>query len=119
PVLVARGKYRSTPLPKATQGTAVEIFGKTFEVHGGGQGSFAEFLGWVGMYTTRPVVSEVEEAPQGKLVWMVHRVFNFHEKEKLDEAELKLVLQHLTEQTGLTFREDKRRVQILFVERQE
>jgi hypothetical protein len=119
PVLVARGKYRYTPHPNATQGTGIEIFGKAFGYQGGGQGSFAEFLGWVGMYTTRPVINEVEEAPRGKLVWMVHRVFNFHQKENLDEAERKLALEHLTEQTRLTFVEDKRRVRTLFVERKD
>jgi hypothetical protein len=119
PVLVVRGKYRYTPLPNATAGGSIEIFGKTFGYYGGGQGSFAEFLGWVGMYTTRPVINEVEEVPRGKLVWMVHRVFNFHQKENLDEAERKLALEHLKQQTGLTFTEDKRRVRTLFVERKD
>src|SRR5262249_4079352 len=119
PVLVARGKYRYTPHPKATQGTAIEIFGKTFGYYGGGQGPFAEFLDWVGMYTTTPVINEVEAAVRGKLVWMVHRVVDFYQKENLDEAERKLALKHLTEQTGLTFVEDRRRVRTLFVERKD
>lgn len=109
-VIVVSGNYRyHTPLPG--QPDSIKIYGKTFEDGGGGSsGDFQSFLeSGVGEYIGRWVVNEVETPPEGTLRWS----WSYQKGPKEEE----LALQHLTEQTGLTFKDQARRVRVLFVER--
>ncbi len=113
-VIVARGTYRFTPVPGRPE-NEIEIYGEKLEdpyTGGGGSGDFDEFLSWVGMYINRRVVNEVENPPQGDIIWHYN-----HKREGSKKPDL--VLQHLTEQTGLAFKMETRRVRLLFVERAE
>ncbi len=114
-VIVARGKYEFRPISGSPRDT-IEIYGErltTLPQEGGRYADSAdigEFLSWVGEYLDRRMVSEVESPPEASLKW--HENFR-EEGRKAPE----LVLQHLTEQTGLRFAKETRRVRVLFVER--
>lgn len=111
-VIVARGAYRFTPVP-GRPADRIEIYGKKLEdplVGGGGGGDFEDFLNWVGMYIERRVINEVENPPEGEISW-------HYNDRRQGSKQPDLVLQHLTEQTGLTFKKETRRVGVLFVER--
>src|SRR5262249_24222348 len=120
-VVVARGAYHHTPLEGRTA-DVIEIYGKQVVPGGGGAGGrcgdFAKFLKWVGEWIGRPVVSEVEAPPKGQLTWYYNqrdpKPTEHTRREDHDEA---LVLQHLREQTGLTFTRERRPIRILFIER--
>lgn len=116
-VIVARGKYRFTPVP-GRAGDTIEIYDERLLTPsrigggGGGSGDLATFLRSVGWYLNDRVVNEVEGPPKGNLNW--------HENFAAEGIKVpELVLQHLTEQTGLTFTKETRRVRVLFVERAE
>ena len=118
-VVVVRGRYRSSPLPARLR-KAIDIYGKQIVKNsgaGGGSGDFPEFLQWVGDWVGRPVVNEVQ-APPTFVSWQLHAAQPIHRasaaREDHDEA---LVLEHLHEQTGLTFTREKKTIRILFVER--
>jgi RNA polymerase sigma factor (sigma-70 family) len=118
-VIVARGKYHFSPLP-GRQENQIDIYGKQLVQNsgaGGGSGDFEEFLKWVGMFIGRRVVSDVQKPPTGTLSWYNHRRSSFTEQEGKEDTDPETVLKHLTEQTGLTFKEENRRVRVLFVER--
>jgi thiol-disulfide isomerase/thioredoxin len=113
-VIVARGKYRFSSVPGGRRDT-IEIYGERLTVsqkEGGGRdrGELGQFLNSVGEYLERRMVNEVESPPEGSLEW--HE--NFREEGRKTPE---LVLQHLTEQTGLRFAKETRRVRVLFVER--
>jgi RNA polymerase sigma factor (sigma-70 family) len=116
--IVARGKYQFKPLA-GRQENHVDIYGKQLVENsgaGGGSGDFREFLDWVGMFIDRRVVGDVQNPPKGTLVWHYHRRSPFTEQERKEDTDPDLVLSHLTEQTGLTFKEEKRPTRVLFVE---
>jgi len=114
-VIIARGTYRLTPVPGRRPGW-IEIYGERLtedpSVGGGGGGDFDEFLMSVGWYLNRHVVNEVEAPPKGRVRW--HYNYKREGRQNPD-----LALQHLSEQTGLTFAKETRRVRVLLVERAE
>jgi hypothetical protein len=115
-VVVARGRYQSSPLPGYSK-DHVEIYGRKLSPNGGGgSGDFAQFLKWVGEWIGRPIVNEVESPPTGTIGWRYNQSQPFTERMQLEDHDEILVLQHLREQTGLTFAREKRPVRILLVE---
>ncbi|GEM_PF-2514594 len=76
---------------------------------GGGAGKFQELMTAIGDYIGCPVVSEVINPP-------VH-IFSWSYNKSKDLADRDSMLQNLSDQTGLTFKEDKRKVRMLFVEK--
>jgi len=121
-VVVVRGQYHYSPLAGRSK-NQVEIYAKQVIPGGGGagggSGKFPEFLKWVGEFIERPVVSEVEAPPQEGIAWFCNaridkRFTEQMHREDHDEAQ---VLQHLQEQTGLTFTREKKAIRVLFVER--
>jgi RNA polymerase sigma factor (sigma-70 family) len=120
-VIVAHGKYRFRPVA-GRAGNQVEIYGATLgdpARGGGGSGDFPEMLQWVGMFIGRQVVSEAQDTPKGRLSWHYNERSPFTAEERAADHDEQAVLKHLAEQTGLTFREETRRVPMLFVERSE
>ncbi len=113
-VIVARGSFRFTQIPGRRPGW-VEIHGERLtedpSVGGGGGGDFDKFLMSVGSYLNRHVVNEVEVPPKGRVQWHYN-----HRREGRQNPDL--VLRRLTQQTGLTFTKETRRVRVLFVERE-
>ncbi len=119
-VTVASGRYELKPL--AGRGpNDIDIYGKQLVENsgaGGGSGNFAEFLGWVGMFIDRRIVSDVQAPPPGRnFSWRYHRRSPFTDQERREDTDPELVLKHVSEQTGLFFKEETRRVRVLFVER--
>jgi Protein of unknown function (DUF3738) len=115
-VVVARGRYHSSPLPGHGE-DHVEIYGRKLSPNGGGgSGGFAQFLKWVGDWIGRPIVNEVESPPTGIIGWHYNQSQPFAERTQLEDRDETLVLKHIQEQTGLTFGREKRPVRILFVE---
>ncbi len=118
-VVVARGKYRYSPLAGRTK-NQVEIYGEEIVPGGGGagggSGTFPEFLKWVGEWIERPVVSEVEAPPKDGIEWFYNARSPFTEQMRREDHDEAQVLQHLREQTGLTYTREKKSIRILFVE---
>jgi RNA polymerase sigma factor (sigma-70 family) len=117
-VIVLRGTYRPMPLPGYDK-EEVQLYGKDLVPNsgaGGGGGTFAEFLQAAGSFMGRRLVAEVEGAPK-KVGWRFHKRSPFTEQEAKEDTDPDGVLKHLGEQTGLTFKEENRRVRVLFVER--
>ena len=118
-VVVARGRYHSSPVAGRSK-NQVEIYAKKMVANGrgegGGNGTFREFLTDVGEYIERPVVSEVEAAPES-IEWVLNGRTQYTEQERQEDHDEGLVLQHLSEQTGLTFTRERKTKRVLFAER--
>ena len=119
-VVVARGQYRHSPL-KGRSKNEIEIYGKQVVPDGGGagggSGKFPKLLKWVGEWIERPVVSEVEAPPKEQFTWSYNARNPFTEQMQREDHDEVLVLQHLHEQTGLTFTRERKLIRILFIER--
>jgi hypothetical protein len=122
-VYVASGEYRFTPV-KDRPRDHFEFYARDVgdpKVGGGGSGDFAELLKAAGEFTRKRVVAgEVKGAPKGRLSWHHNTPdgpFTADQWEAAHDPEG--VLKHLAEQTGLTIKEESRKVRVLLVERKE
>lgn len=123
-VVVVSGTYYHTPMPGYEDHyyDAVQIYGSTPRkdprIGGGGEETFADFLHKLSGYIGSHIVGEVANAPVKITYLFGPRPRNAEGRSmlRLPEEEVQLVLKHVSEQTGLTFRHEKRKVQILFVE---
>jgi hypothetical protein len=117
-VVVARGRYRHSPLPGHAEGR-IEIYAREFDPNGegpSGAGIFPSFLESVGEWIGRPIVNEVESPPK-QVAWHHTERDPSTEQTRREDRDEAMVLKHLQEQTGLTFTREKRPMRILFVER--
>jgi hypothetical protein len=117
-VIVVKGKYRAKPL-KDRAANHFEIYGAALVedgTGGGGGGDFPEFLNWIGMYLDRQLVNEAADTPKARLSWHYNERSEGTEEDRKADRNESSVLRHLTEQTGLTFVEEARRVAVLFIE---
>jgi RNA polymerase sigma factor (sigma-70 family) len=120
-VLVAQGKYRLRTLPGYNEDDGIQVYGKQLVPNsgaGGGSGTFRDFLENVGAYIGRRMVGDAEETP-AHLSWHYHMRGPATAEEHKEDTAPEGVLKHLGEQTGLTFKEETRKVRVLFVERTE
>jgi uncharacterized protein (TIGR03067 family) len=115
-VIVANGKYKSTPL-KDREADQVDLFAvdrnESAEA-GGGSGAFDAFLQNVGSYIGKRIVNEVSETPKQRIAWYFHnstRVLPGPDPNQDADG----VLKNITKQTGLEFKEAQRKVQVLIV----
>jgi hypothetical protein len=118
-VVVVRGQYHHSPLPGRSKNW-IDIYGIGLVKKsgaGGGTGDFSEFIHSVAGWINRPVVSEVEFTPKESITWRYHARSPFTEQMRREDHNEALVLQHLHEQTGLTFTREKKPIRVLFVER--
>jgi hypothetical protein len=119
-VVVVKGQYRPAPVPGRAR-DMVEIYAREIVPGGGGagggSGTYAEFLKWVGDWIERPVVSDVQPPPQNRFSWFYNARDRATEPMRKEDHDERLVLQHLQEQTGLAFTRERRPIRILFVER--
>jgi hypothetical protein len=118
-VVVARGRYRPSPLPGHAEGE-LEVYSRKFDRDddgASGVGSFPAFLRWTGEWIGRPIVNEVETPPKANVSWHVNERDPSTEQTRREDRDEAMVLKHLQEQTGLTFTREKRPMRILFVER--
>jgi hypothetical protein len=118
-VVVAHGRYRYMPLPGRSK-NEVDLYGKQLQRNknaDSGTGDLPAFLKWVGRFIGRPVVNEVEAPPKEPIVWFNHVRSPFTERMLREDHDEALVLQHIHEQTGLTFTRKMKPIPVLFVER--
>jgi RNA polymerase sigma factor (sigma-70 family) len=122
-VYVASGKYRFNPVTGRAE-NHIEIYGKDLsdpKAGGSGSGDFAALLKQAGTFIGKRVVAgDVRDLPKKRLSWH----YNLPEGVFTDEGwqaahDPEGVLKHLAEQTGLTFKEESRKVRVLVVERKE
>jgi len=108
-VFVAEGTFQLKPLPKHPG--AVVLYseagpdGPDINGRGGGSGSFRDFLEATANHIQRRIVNGVSSPPQTQVEWFF-----------TDGHAVEAVLKHVTEQTGLTFREETRTMRVLHVE---
>jgi hypothetical protein len=119
-VIIVCGNYQYIPLPgvkpsrQAKQGIdKIIIYGNNRDtVHFPmTPGSFDNFLSGLADIIFKPIINETQNPPKTIIECEV-----FTDSFR-DQAQINLMFQHLTEQTGLTFTEETRPMQILFVER--
>ena len=70
-VVVARGRYRHSPLPGHADGE-IEIYARELDQdddRASGAGVLPAFLNWTAEWIGRPIVNEVESPPKAKIVW--------------------------------------------------
>ncbi len=118
-VVVVRGRYRSAPLVGRSH-TAIEIYGKQLVENSAADrrsGKFPEFLRGVSEWIDRPVVNEVESPPTENVGWHYNARYPSTEQERRQDHDEASVLQHVREQTGLTFDREKKPIRVLFIER--
>jgi RNA polymerase sigma factor (sigma-70 family) len=122
-VYVASGKYRLTPVAGRPE-NHVEIYAKDLsdrKAGGGGSGDFAALLKQAGSFIGKRIVAgDITDAPKGRLSWhynLPDGAFTDAEWQAAHDPEG--VLKHLAEQTGLTFKEESRKVRVLVAERKE
>jgi hypothetical protein len=117
-VIVLRGTYRPMPLP-GYDPEDIQLYGKDLVPNsgaGGGSGKFEQFLAEAGAFMGRRLVGEVEGAPP-RVGWRYHKRSPFTKQEAKEDTDPDGVLKHIAEQTGLTFKEETRKVRVLFVTR--
>jgi hypothetical protein len=115
-VFVARGNYQYKPVAGHT---GLVIYGKEllpYSGAGGGTGDFPELLQAVGAGINRRILNEVEEAPKEKVSWQLAFRTTTTPEQWQEDRDPTAVLGHLAEQTRLTFKEETRKVRVLFVE---
>lgn len=116
-VFVAKGDFQLKPIGDSDR---IEVFGKTLVSKGGGGGSgdLDNFLRGVSRFIRQRVVSGVTRPPEAQVQWHYNARFP-HRKYAHEDRDVTGVLNHLTDQTGLTFTPGVRRVRVLEIERAE
>ncbi|QDT43642.1 BlaR1 peptidase M56 [Gimesia alba] len=127
-VYVARGTFQPAPIGPAwrrPEDKSYLIYGKEGpepdKLHfAESAGKFPDFLKAIGYRVGRPVLSEIKNPPQGSIGWRIY--FDQSEHTTWENfprnfaKNTQLVLQHVSEQTGLTFHEENREVRLLFLQ---
>jgi hypothetical protein len=124
-VYVLSGKYEAKPL-EGRKKTAIEIFGKSLidrGIGGGGTGTFAELLANVERHVNAQVEAGKIEGMPGRLSWhynvrspMIKDPANGIDT-LAEDTNVHAVLANLADQTGLKVKVEKRKVQMLKIER--
>jgi hypothetical protein len=115
--IVVSGTYEFHPLAGAPPDAGISFTADpadhASEV-GGGDGSFADFVGWLSRTLQIPVVDETRGMPVEKIRWR-QRESAIHNWQRDTPPKLDRVLELLHEQTSLKFERAKRDVDVWFV----
>lgn len=65
------------------------------------------------MWIEQPVISDVNTPPKERISWHYNLNSPFTDEERLKAKNPELVLKHITEQTGITFKREQRKVRAL------
>ena len=123
-VIVATGQYTFHPLPGNADYTdevflpwdRIDVYEKdrsTIVEEGGC--TLDDVFDIVARFINRPVVNEVSRLPQNSVCWR-WSARRYHKARKCGDVDEPAMLQHLSEQTGLTFSEQTRRARVLLIE---
>ncbi len=119
PIVVVRGKIKPPFVIKAD--TPLELYAATLQPGKGEvqQGTFPEFLADIGKFIepARLVYSTVENPPNEKISWHQNFRAAVDDKTRHEDRDARRVLDHLEDQTGLTFARESRKIQKIRVER--
>ncbi|QDU42361.1 Regulatory protein BlaR1 [Symmachiella dynata] len=117
-VYVARGEFKFKPINPDRK--RIEIYGEppnaVLTRNWIGRGELDEFLRWVGMWVEKPIVGDLDTSGIRDFVWG-YNLGEFKKEDRQQAKEPELILKQVTEQTGLTFKKEKRKVRTLIVER--
>lgn len=119
--VTVRGKLK--PPFELKPDSPLELYAATLQPGKGekDQGTFQEFLEDLGRFIepSGRVVSEVENPPRAKISWHRNIRTRFDDKTLHEDREARSVLNHLEEQTGLTFTRELRKLRKIVVTRSE
>jgi hypothetical protein len=120
-IVVVRGRFKPPFVPKLD--TPVELYAATLQPGKGekDQGTFQEFLDDIGRFIepNHRVINAVEDARQDKISWHRNVRTRFDDKTLHADRDALQVLEHLEEQTGLTFQMEQRKFRKIIVTRSE
>ncbi len=119
-VFVLSGKYKFTPVAPGREKNRIELYAQDLQDPnrgGGGSGHFDEFVRWLGRFINRRVVLGQAEGLPARLSWHDNERSPFTKEEHEADHAPGPIMQHVTDQTGLTLSEETRRVRVLVVER--
>jgi WD40 repeat protein len=115
-ILVAQGRYQFQPLA-GQKDNSVHLFAEALppqtDFGGGGSGTLQEMLNWLGNRASRRVLLEAEAPRLLTLRWRDHlasHVMDLQAKTPAGADKLKAVLDNVSKQTGLQFRNARRQV---------
>jgi len=99
---------------------SIELYGMQMNQNmaggGGGSGSVLDFGKWLGEWVNQDVVIEASGMPEHlRLSWHLNDAFDRGDDIAAKAHDRELVLKHITEQTGLTWTEETRIVEHLFI----
>jgi hypothetical protein len=123
-VFVAGGEFKFRPLPGVESDYGINLYDREVPgrfLRGQAHGTLDQLVKDIGSYVRIRTACEVQNPPKETLTWSSWtnsehpRVEDV--KNDVKNRDAANVLKHVTEQTGLTFREETRTVQVLFVER--
>ncbi|TWU12232.1 Regulatory protein BlaR1 [Symmachiella macrocystis] len=118
-VYVAGGEFNFKPIDPDNK--RIEIYGERLNTDpsrgGGGSGNVDKFLEWVGMWIEKPVLGELESPSKERVSWHYNLESSFNEEQRRQAKDPAIVLKHVTEQTGLKFKKEKRKLRTLIIER--
>lgn len=112
--IIVRGQYKRVPLEGVDRPENIYLYTdlhKDFRgpepIAGGGTGSIAEMIEWVGSYFNRPVVIETEDLPDITVSWHDSESLSFATADAKTKEEKQAILdsalQNLSRQTSLQF----------------
>ncbi len=120
-VIIATGRFKFHPPTETYESTSVHMYADEVDpdegAGGGTADSLAEFLQRVGNRINMPVIDRTEADQEMRIPYRHHRSSRVHRE--TDEQErtrkLRLLLDHLTEQTDLRFKMETQLVEVWFV----
>jgi hypothetical protein len=131
PVYVVRGRYKFTPVAgpdgqiNRMEGDMADKADGVFQIPGRrtnssySVGSYQKFLHAIGQLVMTPVIDEADQRPtKESFFWHYHGAIPRGVLEPFDEKTTGAILASVTEQTGLTFHKENRRVTTLHIERE-
>ena len=121
-VIVAKGRYRFQAIGDVAGERAVHLATDALNTTGGGgggSGSLREMLDWIGDRTRRLVIGKTESSNEG-VQWHDHLMYQVEEIRAESDSGRGLrrrLLENVSKQTSLTFREERRKVKVWFLAR--
>jgi hypothetical protein len=122
PAVVFSGTWRAKNPdrgPNDLRAQKIELYGAHLDERdggGGGSGSIGEFASYAGSWIDRTVIVEALGPPE-RLSWHYNGHGDWTEESRRQAHDLKLVCEHIQEQTGLSWKEETRKMRRLFLER--